>query len=105
MPELTFTVQLNRHGAVFFKTTVKAKESGIVGDWYNGKPYQPDSDEVRAAIPFLFRPAFDRAVLRWSETNGANQSRLLPLMTELRGLRGQPLGTLFATPNWESTNV
>lgn len=98
MTALTFNVQLNRHGGIVCKAEVPAHEAGIVGDWYEGKPYQPSRAEVRAAIPFQYRAAFDRSIGWWQESTMSG--RLMPLKMDLLSLKRQPLGTLYATPNW-----
>jgi hypothetical protein len=95
---LTYTVQFNSGGIMRFKAEVPAKPVGIVGDYHNGTPYQPDTDDVRAALPHAYRRAFDRAALWWQQNSMSG--RHMPLMRELYGVNGKPLGTLFATPNW-----
>lgn len=96
---LTFNVQLNANGVIRVKTTVPACEAGIVGDWYRGKPYQPVNEDVRAALPYHCRKAFDRALTWWQESTMSG--RCMPLKCELYTLKRKPLGTLYATPNWE----
>lgn len=98
MTDLSFNVQLNSHGVMRFKTIVPAVEAGIVGDWFNGKPYQPNTSDVESALPFHYRKAFRRA-LKWWQTDSMS-GRLMPLKCDLVTLRGKPMGTLFATPNW-----
>jgi len=95
---LTYNVQLNANGVIRFRATVDAKEAGIVGDYLNGVPYQPDNAQVIAAIPYRYRKAFQRA-LKWWQTDSMS-GRSLPLMCRLETLRGKPMGTLYATPNW-----
>ena len=95
---LSYTVQLNAHGVVRFKATVPAKEAGLVGDYHNGTPYQPLNSEVRQALPYAYRKAFDRAMKWWHVHTMSG--RRMPLKCDLWTLRGKPMGTLFATPNW-----
>lgn len=99
MSQLTFNITLQRHGEDVMTATVPAHEAGIVGDWYQGKPYQPKAEEVRAAIPFHYRPAFSRRMEWWETTDSG---RKIPLKCELRNLKNQLIGTLYATPNWEA---
>mgnify|MGYP005821884279 CR=1 FL=1 len=95
---LTYTIHLNAHGGVRFKTTVPAKESGLVGDYHNGVPYQPDNSEVRLGLPYRYRKAFDRALKWWHESSMSGRS--LPLKCDLYTSKGAPMGTLYATPDW-----
>ena len=98
MSRLRFNVQLNAYGAVRVRAQAPAVEAGVVGDWYQGKPYQPDPVVVRATLPYRYRKAFDRA-LKWWQTDSMS-GRAMPLKCDLVTLRGKPLGTLFATPDW-----
>lgn len=94
---LTYSIQLN-DGIIRFKTIVPAMESGIVGDYHNSKPYQPDYSAVLSSLPFRYRKAFIRAQKWWQDKNMSG--RLLPLKCDLYTLKGKPMGTLYATPNW-----
>jgi hypothetical protein len=97
MPEnSTYTVQLNAHGVIRFKTTCGAKPAGLVGDYRNGAPYQPDLNA--AVLPYRYRKAFERALKWWQAESMSGQH--MPLRCDLTTLRGQPMGTLFATPDW-----
>ncbi|MGV1835244.1 hypothetical protein ACQZ6C_10820 [Rhizobium rhizogenes] len=95
---LTFNIQLNANGVIRFKCQAAAKEAGMVGVWFNGKPYQPDTKYVHDCLPFQYRKAFNRA-LKWWQTESMS-GRSMPLMCNLTSLRGKPMGTLYATPNW-----
>jgi hypothetical protein len=95
---LTFNIQLNADGVVVFRKTVAAKEAAIVGDWFEGKPYQPNEADVIAAIPYKYRKAFKRALGWWQQDSMSG--RAIPLMCKLKTLKGESMGTLFATPNW-----
>lgn len=98
MCDLRFSVQLNSHGVMRFKTDVPAVPAGIVGDWFEGKPYQPDSAQVESVLPYAYRKAF-RRTLKWWQSDSMS-GRSMPLKCDLYTLRGKPMGTLFATPNW-----
>ena len=96
---LSYSVQLHRNGAVVFCATVPAREAGLVGDYHNGKPHQPDNAALRAAIPFRYRKAFDRTMTWWQTTPSG---RNVPLKCTLRSVKGCALGELFATPQWSA---
>lgn len=100
MEKLTYSIQLNRDGVVKFQAIVPALESGIVGDYHNHKPYQPDSRAIFERLPWSYRKAFERALKWWREETYSGHS--VPLMCELRSTKGESMGTLFATPNWEA---
>lgn len=100
MGTLHFDIQLQANGTKRCGFLVEAQEAGLVGDWYKGKPYQPNTDAVRAMLPYQYRKAFDRA-LKWWQTESMS-GRMMPLKCELKTLAGKPMGTLFATPNWSN---
>ena len=97
---LTYSIQLNRGGLARFQFTVPAKEAGIVGDYKDGKPYQPDFGTVFENLPTKYRKAFARA-MTWWQHDGIS-GRNVPLMCVLYSAKGENMGTLFATPNWEA---
>jgi hypothetical protein len=94
----TYNIQLNANGVVRFKAVVPAVEAGLVGDYHDHKPYQPDSRAVFERLPFKYRKAFKRALGWWQDNSMSGRS--LPLKCDLVTLKGKPLGTLYATPNW-----
>ena len=97
MQTLTFTIRLHRHGVVLREFKVAAEESGFVGVWKDGKPYQPVASEVRKALPSQYRKAFDRAHVWWSDWQSPNA----PMRRDMRTLRGHhPMGTLIASGDW-----
>lgn len=100
---LQFNVQLNADGVVRFKAVVPAVEAGLVGDWFEGKPYQPDERAVFERLPYRYRKAFTRA-MKWWQTESMS-GRSMPLKCELKTLRGKPMGSLFATPDWVTIPV
>lgn len=95
---LTYSIQLNSGGVVRFKAQVPAVEAHIVGDYHNHKPYQPDTRAIHDRLPFKYRKALNRALGWWQEKSMSG--RAMPLKCDLVTLRGKPLGTLYATPNW-----
>lgn len=98
MSPLTYSIQINADGIIRFKATVPATECGIVGDYYEGKPYQPDMDSVLNVLPYRYRKAFIRS-MNWWQSNDMS-GRNMPLMRNLHTVKGKPIGTIFATPNW-----
>lgn len=96
--QLTYNLTINANGRTIFSCeSIPAVESGIVGDYFAGKPYQPSEAAVTAALPYRYRKAFARA-LKWWETSGS--SRRVPLMCRLESTRGANMGTMLVTPNW-----
>ena len=95
--KLTFEIQLN-DGVVRWKAIVPALESGLVGCYSDGKPYEPNDEAILERLPFKYRKAFRRASKWWQESD--QSGRFMPLKCELTTLRGKPLGTLWATPDW-----
>ena len=77
---------------------IDAVESGIVGNYHEGKPYQPNMNELRQEIPFRFRKSLDRS-LGWWQTNDMS-GKSMPLRCDLVTLKGKEQGTLFAYPMW-----
>lgn len=98
-----FDIQLHAHGVKRCGFLVAGIEAGLVGDYYNGKPYQPDTTAVHDMLPYQYRKAFDRALKWWQDSSMSG--RVLPLKCELKTLKGKPMGTLFATPAWSNEPV
>lgn len=94
---LLYDITLSRDGRARRIATVHAREAGLVGDYFEGKPYQPDVDAVREALPYHYRKAFDRALKWWSQ---GYSGRVVPLTCSLTSTRGKPMGRLFAMPGW-----
>lgn len=89
------SVYFNINGAGFKGSRVPAVETGLVGFYHGGKPWTPDRAAVRAALPYRWRPAFDRAGAFWSD---ARDNRA-PHYVALSDRRGRPLTTVYANPN------
>ncbi len=53
------------NGAGFKGCTAPATEAGLVGFYDGGVPYHPNNEAVRAALPYRWRKAFDRADSAW----------------------------------------
>ena len=73
--------------------TVRAVEHhGIIGAWFDGKLYTADHEAVRECLPSAWRKAFDRTTVWWWNDQRTEANRTLYT------LRGELIGTLFATP-------
>lgn len=70
---------------------VDSVEAGMIGCYRDGKPYRPNNEAVRAALPYRYRRAFDRAHGAWW-FNGDSAH------VALRGYRGNYMVTLYANP-------
>lgn len=81
----------NVNGVGFKGGNVPSKEAGIVGFYHDGKPYRPDSDAIRALLPFRWRKAFDRAGVFWWNNSVPKQAYVV-----LRGRSGKYLTTIYA---------
>ncbi|WP_316227726.1 hypothetical protein [Bradyrhizobium sp. SZCCHNR3015] len=57
------TFRINGEG--FKGCTVPGTEAGLVGCYDGGIPYRPNNEAVRAALPYRWRKAFDRAGGAW----------------------------------------
>ena len=85
-----FTIEYQRDGILRNKFKVPARESGLVGVYVNGIPYQPQDSAIEACLPYHVRKAFARQQAWW-------QIGLSDVMKkDLVALSGKPLGTLFA---------
>ncbi len=58
-------VKFNICGTGFKGFAVTGQPAGLVGYYVAGEPYRPNEDQVRAALPFRLRKAFDRAAFNW----------------------------------------
>ena len=86
-----FEVELQSGGTMLHKARhVKATESGVVGCYVNGKPYLPDLESVKAAMPYCYRKAIERGL--WWDFGLSDVVRL----DLYRKRDGKPLGSLFA---------
>lgn len=82
------------------KFRVDGDECAIVGSWHNGKPYRPNREQFRAALPYRWRAAFDREQAFWhSKEGGAEQCKI-----SLSDARGRYLATIYCQPVQELLN-
>lgn len=85
-----FRVEYHRNGTLVGKWIVPAKESGIVGVYAGGKPYQPSDQPLRQLLPYHAVKAFERQ-LWWMD------KLCCDVMTKkLTSLKGETMGTLIA---------
>ena len=85
-----FTIEYQRDGILRNKFKVPARESGLVGAYVNGIPYQPQDSAIVEFLPYHVRKAFARQQVWWQI--GLSDV----LKKELVALNGKPLGMLFA---------
>lgn len=94
---LLYTLCLSRHVPLFGKPSVRAKEQGLIGHYRDKKPYAPDPEAVREALPYRYRKAFDRSGGQfgfYADPPGKEG----PCTLTLRNARGGYLNTLYAFP-------
>ena len=99
---LTFHVTLHYDTVIRWTANIPAKEAGIVGNYYKGVPYQPDIQYMLNCLPYKYRKAVKRQI-SWWQPNGLS-GRMIPLVMNLNSMRGKPMGTLYARPNWDVTD-
>ena len=71
------------------KFHVDGEECALVGTWYNGKPWRPNKEQFRAALPARWRKAFDREQSFWHVKDGSN------CHISLSDRRGRYLATIY----------
>ena len=91
---LNFTIEIHRHGTLMQKFIVPAHESGIVGCYHDGKPYQPAQQPICALVDQRHVKAIKRA--SWVDFGLVDCLRL-----DLTSLNDAPMGTLIARANWK----
>ena len=102
MSRPTYSLTFHQNGVKRFAVTVLAQPAYAIGDYHLGQAYEPPSALVREVLPFAYRKAFDRAVKWWREKGS---SRVMPSKCYLVSLKGKPLGTLYATPNFFDNQI
>lgn len=86
------------------KFHVDGLECTLVGTWHNGKPYEPNREQFRAALPQRWRKAFDReckGLVFWHET-GVGKNYSPQCHVSLSDARGRYLTTIYCQPVKES---
>lgn len=81
------------------KFHVDGEECALVGTWHNGKPWRPNREQFREALPARWRKAFDRAcdgLVFWHD-NGKPQCHI-----SLSDRRGKYLATIYCNISKES---
>jgi hypothetical protein len=92
---MLYRIEYHRGGILRKVAFVAAEEKGLVGDYHRGKPYGPVPDDIADSLPHRARAAFWRGANGWHTVTGWRY--------DLERKRdGAPIGTVFATPIWES---
>jgi len=86
---LTYSVKFQSGEIVRWQAIVPATPSAIVGDYHNGRPFEPCRPAIRERLAFRLRKALDRAPA-WHDLYSDVWS------LDLYTLRGKPLGTIYA---------
>ena len=92
----SYTITLQRNGIIICRTEVPAVPAALIGDWFNGKCYKPDTYAVHDQLPYAYRKAFLRCNPLWWHDN-SEATPAMPLRLDLYSLKNKPLGTLFAS--------
>ncbi len=79
------------NGVGFKGRAVPAVHAGLVGFYDAGIPYRPDNDAVRAALPYRWRKAFDRADSAWWFNEAGTTAT-----AKIHTARGRYLTTIYA---------
>lgn len=94
---MEFFVHLVREGETVWFGECDTERAALCGIYrvINGKSecLLPDSETLRAALPYRYRKAFDRATLWWT------QEYTDVIRMDLRDYQGFPMGSLFAQLN------
>lgn len=93
MQTLTFSLSLSRYGITRWRATVPATPAALIGPYHNGKPYAPLNSAVLERLPFSYRKAFIRVSHWWFDDTNT-------MRCDLISYNGQPMGTIFASPNF-----
>jgi hypothetical protein len=91
---MKFTVELQRYGTQMWQGECDTERAALCGVYriVNGKSecLLPNTDTLRAALPYQYRKAFDRAVHWWT------QEYTDVIRMDLRDYLGFPMGSLYA---------
>lgn len=92
---MKYRIEYHRDGILRSVTFASAEEKGLVGDYHKGKPYGPVPDDIADSLPYRARAAFWRGANGWHNGIGWR--------FDLHRKRDNvPIGTVLATPIWES---
>ena len=96
MEKLNFEIELHRGGSIIWRGRVPAVPAACFGIYrlLNGAQsvLLPDDDQLRAAIPYHYRKAFDRAIHWWIDKNQYSDVT----RTDLTDWQGFPMGSIIA---------
>lgn len=97
---MEYSIHLSRAPGNWQKRRVPAVQAMLVGHYENGNAYKPDREAVRAALPAMYRKAFDRDGAFWYD----NDDNTKAAYSTLHDARGRYLNTIYAIPVWSETN-
>lgn len=82
------------------KFHVLGDECAIAGTWVDGKPYTPNKAAFRAALPYRWRKAFDRACegLAFWHDYAPGSGKPGKSQINLSDRRGKYLATVYCVP-------
>lgn len=96
MTKPAFEIELHRGGAIQWRGSCDAVPAACHGIYriLNGATHVllPDDDQLRDALPYRYRKAFDRAIHWWIDKNQYSDVT----RTDLTDCRGFPMGTIIA---------
>ena len=96
MTKPAFEIELHRGGAIQWRGSCDAVPAACHGIYriLNGATHVllPDDAQLRDALPYRYRKAFDRAIHWWIDKNQYSDVT----RTDLRDCRGFPMGTIIA---------
>lgn len=102
MSNLFFTVNYLRNGVLRRRFTVSVARQVLHGVYFNGAPYLPDLDEVKAAMPKTLHKAIDRGLGFWNDKYSDVVAMDLYGASRAYYRQGKPLGTLIAQADWKA---
>ena len=96
MENASFEIELNRWGVIQWRGNVNARPAALHGIYrlLNGRRVVllPDDDQLRDALPYRYKKAFDRAIHWWVDKHVYNDCTF----TNLHDHTGHPMGTITA---------
>jgi hypothetical protein len=96
MTQPAFEIELHRRGVIIWRGSCAAVPAACYGIYriLNGCTHVllPDDAQLRDALPYHYRKAFDRAIHWWIDKNQYSDVT----RTDLRDWQGFPMGTIIA---------
>ena len=103
MYKLEFNVKYMRNGSILRQFNAPVARQVLHGVYFNGLPYLPDMDAVKANMPTTLHKAIERGLGFWTDKHSDVVSMDLHGYSRSYCVQGKPLGTLFATALWKAT--